>query len=409
LPRFWAGQGASRSAVSDALCYAGAVIYLDHNATTPLDSRVCGRIIEVLQGPQLQGNPSSVHAWGQRARALVERARRILAHSLGAEPLEVTFTSGGTESDNLALFGAVRLLRDQGKARGILTSPLEHPAVLAAARALEAEGTPLRLVEVDVAGRISPEAVARALDRDPEIGLISLSAVNHEIGNVYDVPALVAAARGVRPDILFHCDAVQAVGKVAINFREWGADLLSLSAHKIYGPKGVGALLHRRGLELKPLLFGGRQERGRRPGSEATALIAGFAVAVELAVAEREARVAHVRGLRQQLLGRLSELPTLCVYGDPASASNTVCVGIEGCEGQLMLINLDLLGIMVSTGSACSAGNLDPSPVLLALGCTPEEGRSVLRISLGKDNTEADIDALIAALPEVIARVRAEA
>ncbi len=248
-----------------------------------------------------------------------------------------------------------------------------------------------------------------ALDREPEIGLISLSAANHEIGNLYDVPAFVAAAREVRPDILFHCDAVQAIGKVAIDFHAWGVDLLSLSAHKIYGPKGVGALLHRRGLELRPLLFGGRQERGRRPGSEATALLAGFGVAVDLAVAEREVRVARISERRRQLLGRLSELPTLRVYGDPASAGNTVCVGIEGCEGQLMLINLDLLGIMVSTGSACSAGNLDPSPVLLALGCTPEEGRSVLRISLGKDTSEAEIDALVAALPEVIARVRAEA
>ncbi|MEZ4383180.1 MAG: cysteine desulfurase family protein [Nannocystaceae bacterium] len=386
------------------------MIYLDHNATTPIDPRVRARIIEVLEDPRLQGNPSSVHAWGQRARAVVERARRSVARALGAEPLEVTFTSGGTEADNLALMGAARSLRARGEACGILTSPLEHPAVLAAAKALAAEGGAVAFVAVDPRGRITPEAVTEALRERPEIGLVSLAAANHELGNAYDIPALVAAARAVRPEILFHTDAVQAVGKIAVDFRAWDVDLLSLSGHKLYGPKGVGALLHRRHLRLEPLLRGGHQERGRRPGTEGTPQIAGLGLAVDLAVAELELRSAHVRGLQRRLRRGLEQIAGLRLYGDPeVSTGNTVSVGVPECEGQLVLINLDLAGIMVSTGSACTAGTLEPSPAILALGCSEEEGRSVLRVSLGKDSQEADVDALLAALPGAIARVRAEA
>lgn len=386
------------------------VIYLDHNATTPLDPRVAARIVEVLRDPRLQGNPSSIHGWGQRARAVVERARRSIAGALGAEPLEVTLTSGGTEADNLAIFGVVRSLREKGLPRGILTSPLEHPAILAPARSLEAEGVPLTLLDVDAMGRITPEQVAKALQENPEIGLVSLAAANHELGNAYDIPGMVAAARAVRPGILFHTDAVQAIGKVPVNFREWGVDLLSLSGHKFYGPKGTGALIHRRQLELTPLFRGGHQERGRRPGSESTASVAGLGVAVELATAELESNRAHVRELLVGLRARLRGLDDVRLYGDPeSSVGNTLSVGVSGCEGQLLLINLDLMGIMVSTGSACTAGTLEPSPAILALGCTPEEGRSVLRISVGKGTTAAELDALVDALPSVIARVRAEA
>ncbi|MCB9702449.1 MAG: cysteine desulfurase [Myxococcales bacterium] len=389
------------------------VIYLDHNATTPLDPRVAERVAQVMGDPLLQGNPSSIHAWGQRARAVIERARRTVAGALGAEPLEVTFTASGTEAANLALFGAVRALRERGAPAGILTSPLEHPAVLGPVRALAAEGAPLRLVEVDGRGRISPEAVAAALSRHPEVGLVSLQAANHELGNAYPLAAIVAAARVLRPEILFHCDAVQALGKIPVDLRTLGVDLLSVSGHKIRGPKGIGALLHRRHVALEPLLRGGHQERGRRPGTEATPLIAGFARAVELAVSELDARQGPVRALAAGLRARLGDHARawgLRLYGDPeASVGNTIALGVDGCEGQLLLINLDLEGIMVSTGSACSSGTLEPSPVLLALGCTPEEGRSVLRISLGVGNSEADLDALVAALPRAIARVRGEA
>jgi cysteine desulfurase len=403
------GLAAQERCFRGAVCYSVPVIYLDHNATTPIDPRVRARIVEVLEDPRLQGNPSSIHAWGQRARAVVERARRSVARALGAEPLEVTFTSGGTEAANLALVGAARSLRERGEAHGILTSPLEHPAVLATARALEGEGAPVALVAVDARGRITPAAVAEALRARPEIGVVSLAAANHELGNAYDIAGLVAAAREVRPGILFHTDAVQAVGKIAVDFRAWDVDLLSLSGHKVYGPKGVGALLHRRNLRLAPLLRGGHQERGRRPGTESPPLIAGLGLAVELAVAELEARSAHVRELTARLRRGLEAIGGLHLYGDPeASTGNTVSVGIPECEGQLVLINLDLAGIMVSTGSACTAGTLEPSPALLALGCTDEEGRSVLRVSVGKDSSAADVDALLAALPGAIARVRAE-
>lgn len=390
------------------------MIYLDHNATTPLDPRVRDRLVAVLGDPSLQGNPSSVHAWGQRARGLIERARRSLARAVGVEPQAVTFTSGGTEANNLALFGAMRALRGSARPCGILTSPLEHPSVLAPARRCaaeaEAEGAPLVLVAVDRQGRISPEGVAEALEAHPEVGILSLQAVNHELGNLYDIPAIAAAARRVRPRLVIHCDAVQALGKVAIDVAAWDVDLVSVSAHKIHGPRGIGALIHRRGVDVQALLFGGPQERGHRPGTEASALIDAFGLAVELATRELEARQRHVRALVERLRQRLVAAVDVVVHGDPErTIGNTLCVGFPGCEGQLLLINLDLEGIMVSTGSACSAGTVEASPVLLAIGAGEEAARSVLRISVGKDTREDEIDALVAALPRAIARVRGEA
>ena len=395
-------------------CYLGpppgTMIFLDHNATTPLDPRVLERMVAVLGDPALQGNPSSVHAAGQRARGVVERARRGLAAALGCEPLEITFTSGGTEADNLAVLGVGRALRAAGRPCGVLTSPLEHPAVLSAAQQLGREGHPVALVPVDGAGRIAPAAV-EAIARDrPEIGLVSLAAVNHEIGNAYPVAALAAAARRGRPEALVHCDAVQALGRVPVDFAGWGVDLLSVSAHKIYGPKGIGALIHRRHLEVAPLFYGGHQERGRRPGTEAPATIAGFARAAELAAAELGERAARARAATARLRAGLRDIQGARVLGDPEGELGcTTCATFAGCEGQLLLINLDLAGICVSTGAACSAGSLGPSPALLALGLSPEEAGSALRISTGKDTTDAEIDALLAALPEAIARVRGEA
>jgi cysteine desulfurase len=383
------------------------VRYLDHNATTPLDPRVRDAVIAVLADDRLQANPSSVHGPGQRARAVVERARRAVARAVGAEPLEVTFTAGGTEADNLAVLGAARALRAAGRPCGVLTTNLEHPAVLAAARALAGEGHPLVALPVDDRGRIDPERLARTLQDRPEIGLVSLAAANHELGNVYDLAALGAAARAARPGVLVHSDAVQAFGKIPLDLRALGLDLMSLSAHKIHGPKGVGALVHRRGLELAPALFGGPQERGRRPGTESVATIAGFGVAAELAVAELPARRARCEALTRRLRAGLAAMPGVRVHGDPeATTGTTVNAGFAGCDGQLLLINLDLAGFAVSTGAACASGTVEPSPVLRALGLAPEEARAALRISVGKDNAEEDIDALLAALPEVVARVR---
>jgi cysteine desulfurase len=383
------------------------VRYLDHNATTPLDPRVRDAVISALCDERLQANPSSVHGPGQRARALIERSRRAVAAAVGAAPLELTFTSGGSEADNLAILGAARALRAAGRPAGVLTTAIEHPAVLACARALERDGHPWVLLGVDGQGRVDPGELAALLRRHPEVGLVSLAAANHELGNTYDLPGLVRAAREAAPGVLVHSDAVQAFGKIRVDLHAWDLDLMSLSAHKIHGPKGVGALVHRRGLGLAPVLFGGPQERGRRPGSEALALIAGFAVAAELAEREREARRAHTLALVERLRAGLERVPGVTLHGDrEACTGTTVNAGFAGCDGQLLLINLDLAGFAVSTGAACASGSLEPSPVLLAIGLQPDEARSALRISFGKDNTTDDVDALLAALPELLTRVR---
>ena len=389
------------------MLYGPRVRYLDHNATTPLDPRVRDAVISVLCDDRLQANPSSVHGPGQRVRAVIEQARRAVAVAVGAAPLEVTFTAGGTEADNLAILGAARALRAAGRPAGVLTPSIEHPAVLAAARALAQEGHPWLLLPVDGRGRVDPQRLAGLLAAHPELGLVSLAAANHELGNAYDVAGLVRVVREVAPGVLVHSDAVQAFGKIPVDLHAWDLDLMSLSAHKIYGPKGIGALVHRRGLTLAPVLHGGPQERGRRPGSEAVASIYGFGVAAELAVRERAARYAHTSALVAHLRGGLELLAGVTIHGDrTASTGVTVNVGFAGCDGQLLLINLDLEGFAVATGAACSSGSLEPSPVLLALGLTPAAARSALRISVGKDTTMADIDALLVALPDLLARVR---
>ncbi len=384
--------------------------YLDHNATTPLDPRVRDAVISVLCDDRLQANPSSVHGPGQRVRAVVEQARRAVAVAAGAAPLEVTFTAGGTEADNLAILGAARALRAARRPFGVLTPTIEHPAVLAAARALAQEGHPWVQLPVDGRGRVAPQRLAALLAERREVGLVSLAAANHELGNAYDLAGLVRVVREAAPGVLVHSDAVQAFGKISVDLHACDLDLMSLSAHKIHGPKGVGALVHRRGLALAPVLHGGPQERGRRPGSESVAAIVGFGVAAELAVREREQRQAHTRALVSRLQGGLAALPGTTIHGDlEASTGTTVNVGFAGCDGQLLLINLDLEGFAVATGAACASGSLEPSPVLLALGLTPAEARSALRISFGKDNTIADVDALLAALPELLTRVRGAA
>ncbi len=348
-----------------------------------------------------------MHGPGQRVRAVIEQARRAVARAIGAAPLEITFTGGGTEADNLALQGVLRALRAAGRPAGLLTTAIEHPAVLATARALAQDGHPLVLLPVDRCGRIDPELLRGLLRAHPELGLVSLAAANHELGNAYDLPALVRVVREAAPTVLVHSDAVQAFGKIPVDLHGWDLDLMSLSAHKIHGPKGVGALVHRRGLALAPTLFGGPQERGRRPGSEPVASIAGFGVAAELAAAEREPRAAHTGALVSRLRAGLEQLPGVTLHGDPAQhIGTTVNAGFAGCDGQLLLINLDLAGFAVSTGAACSSGSLEPSPVLLGLGLPPEAARSALRLSVGKDNRVEDVDDLLAALPGLLAQVR---
>jgi len=380
-------------------------IYLDHNATTPLLPEVRLAMARALE--QLWGNPSSVHGPGRRARAAVEDARQEVAALVGGDREEIVFTSGGTEADHLAIRG---LAADRPHGQRV-SSRLEHPAVHGAlASAGQAAGAPAETattwVAPDSEGRIAPEALAEVIG--PEAALVSLALVNHEIGNLYPVAALAAAARGRAAAVRVHTDAVQAAGRIPIDVRGLGVDALSLSAHKLGGPKGVGALWIRRGLMPAPLLAGGHQERERRAGTENVPGIVGFGEAARRArqgLADRAARVAE---LRDRLEARLLQLPGSRRHGDAtARGPGTINVGFEGAPGQLVVIGLDLEGVAVSSGAACSSGTLAPSPVLLALGLPPARAREAVRFSLGPDNTAAEVDQTAQLVATVVARVRA--
>jgi cysteine desulfurase len=381
------------------------VIDLDHNATTPLHPAVRDAMTDLLGRTGL-GNPSSVHRAGQAARDVVERARTEVAVSLGAEPLGVTFTSGGTEAAALAILGTARARRAAGRPAGVVSSPIEHPCVLGAVRRLEAEGHAVAWVRPDPHGRIAPPGVLEAIDLAADVGLVSLSAANHELGNAYDVPAIATAIRARAPDVEIHVDAVQAFGKLDVHLQRWGVDLVSVSAHKVHGPPGVGALAHRKTAKLSPLWAGGAQERGRRPGTEPVLLVHGLGVAARLCASELADRSAHVRALRDRLQRGLVALGAR-IHGDPEHhTGNTINAGLPGCDGQLVAMALDLAGIHVSNGAACSAGTPEPSAVLRALGQPPELAREAIRVSLSSMHTAAHVDALLSALPEIIARVR---
>ena len=359
-------------------------------------------------------NPSSLHAAGRRARRVVEESRERIAAALGVRPSEVVFTSGGTESDNLAVKGlAWSRRREDPRRRRVLVSAVEHHAVLdSAAWLAEQQGFSCELVGVDATGRVTPELLLAALAADgsdgSDVALVSVQWANNEVGTVQPVAELAAlcAARGIP----FHSDAVQAVGVLPVDGR--AVDALSLTGHKLGGPVGVGALVCGRGRELVPTSHGGGQERDVRSGTVDTAGVAGFGVAVEQAVAEREQRAAHVRGLRDRLLGGLRAIaPDLIVNGaDPALPAarlpGNLHVTFPGCEGDSLLLLLDAAGIECSTGSACSAGVARPSHVVLAMGVAPELARGSLRFTLGATSTQDDVDAVCAALPGVLERAR---
>ncbi|MCW2694855.1 MAG: putative aminotransferase [Mycobacterium sp.] len=359
-------------------------------------------------------NPSSLHAAGRRARRVVEESRERIAAALGVRPSEVVFTSGGTESDNLAVKGlAWARRREDPRRRRVLVSAVEHHAVLdSAAWLAEQQGFSCELVGVDATGRVTPELLLAALVADgsdgSDVALVSVQWANNEVGTVQPVAELAAlcAARGIP----FHSDAVQAVGVLPVDGR--AVDALSLTGHKLGGPVGVGALVCGRGRELVPTSHGGGQERDVRSGTVDTAGVAGFGVAVEQAVAEREQRAAHVRGLRDRLLGGLRAIaPDLLVNGaDPALPAarlpGNLHVTFPGCEGDSLLLLLDAAGIECSTGSACSAGVARPSHVVLAMGVAPELARGSLRFTLGATSTQDDVDAVCAALPGVLERAR---
>ena len=378
-------------------------IYADHAATAALRPAAL-RAMEPYLTEQY-GNPSSLYAFGQQAKSDLEAARAAVAACLNAKPEEIFFTSGGTEADNWALKGAVELAALKGKKNGhIIISAVEHHAVLHTAQYLEKQGHPVTCLPVDEHGRVAPAAVEAAIR--PDTALISVMAANNEIGTLQPVAEIGAIARARK--VLFHTDAVQAVGHVPVDVEAWNADLLSLSAHKFGGPRGVGALYVRKPNRLPPLIHGGGQEGGRRSGTENVVGVVGMAAALQEAVEALPAESAQLAALRDRLIGGLTGLPYARLTGHPVDRlPGTASFVFEGVEGEALLLHLDARGICASSGSACSSASLDPSHVLLAIGLPHAVAHGSLRLSLGPDNTEGDVDAILKAVPEVVENLRA--
>jgi cysteine desulfurase len=376
-------------------------IYLDYNATAPVLPEVAAAVSRSLQ--ETFGNASSVHAFGQQAKAEVDRARMAVAALISADPAEIVFTSGGTEGDNLALRGAAEALEPTGR-RHLVTTGIEHEAVLSTVAALERRGWTATILPVDSSGLLRPEVLAEALR--PETSLVSVMHANNEIGTIQPVAELAAIAR--RHGALFHTDAVQSAGKIPISVRALGVDALALSAHKFGGPKGVGALWVRRGVRLLPQQTGGRQERGRRAGTENVPGIVGMGVAAGVAAETLDAFGPGLAALRDRLeQAVLDSVPGTAVNGDRRMrVPNTTNIGFDGIEAESLLIALDLEGIAVSTGSACSSGSLEPSHVLRAMGLPHARARNSLRFSLGPATTADQIDFVAGVLPRLVARLR---
>ena len=376
----------------------GERIYLDHNATTPLDPEVLEAMLPFLR--EGFGNPSSLHWFGQRARAAVEEARAQVASLVGAEPPEIVFTGGGSESDNAALRGVAA--RARPPRLGIVCSAVEHHAVLNVAKALRDEGRP-----VEVA-RVGEDGVLDLADLAAKVGettaLVSIMLANNETGVLQPVPEASRLARA--GGALVHCDAVQGAGKVGIDVRQLDVDLLSLSAHKLYGPKGVGALYVRRGTPLVALVRGGAQERNRRAGTENVPGVVGFGVAAGIALRRRVEDAARLAALRDRLEERLLGIEGARRNGGNPRVPNTTNVSFEGVDAEALLIALDLEGIAVSTGAACAAGGVEPSHVLRAMGLPPERVQSSLRLSLGRGTTEAEVLRAADVIAAVVARQR---
>jgi cysteine desulfurase len=376
-------------------------IYLDHAATTPIRREVLAAM-EPFLGPRF-GNPSSAHRWGREARAALDEARERLAGCLGASPDELCFTSGGTEGDNLAVLGAWRAVRASGR-NAVVTTPIEHKAVLAVAHQAAREGAEERLVAVDAAG-IVDDASFDALVRE-DVAVCSVMWVNNEIGVVQPVPALAARARA--RGVVFHTDAVQAFGKVAIDARTQPFDTLTVSGHKIGAPKGIGALYIRRGTVLEPLMHGGSQDRGRRPGTENVAAAVGLARAAELAVAEREEEWARLERMRDRLEAALLErIPDAVVHGRGAPrAPHILNISVPGTDSESLLMALDMAGVAASSGSACQTGSVTPSHVLSALGVPHDLASAAVRMSLGALSTDACVERVAQLFPALIGKAR---
>jgi cysteine desulfurase len=376
--------------------------YFDHNATTPPAPEVVEAVVRALRDDF--GNPSSVHHFGQRAKAVLDEARSAAAELIGAEPGDLVFTSGGTEADNMALRGAAEAAEAAGARRHVIACAIEHEAVLNTVKALTRRGWTSTLLPVDATGIVSPASLATAIT--PQTAIVSVMHANNEIGTIQPIADLAAIAH--EHGAIFHTDAVQSVAKIPVDVRTLGVDLLSLSAHKFNGPKGAGALWIRRGTRVVSTMTGGKHERNRRGGTENVPGIAGLGVAARLARAKLATEAARVAALRDRLeQGVLTGVGGTAVNGDRAArVPNTTNISFNGVEAESLLIALDLEGFAVSTGSACSSGTLEPSHVLRAMGLPTHRTQNSIRFSLGLGNTEAQVDALLERLPAVVSKLR---
>ena len=381
-------------------------IYLDHAATTPPDERVLEAMLPYLRDHW--GNPSSLYGEAQEARRGLEAARRSMAEVLGCKPQELVFTSGGSESDNLALRGAAYAARRQGRGEHIITTAIEHHAVLHAAERLEEEGFRVTYLGVDGEGFIDLQDLGDAVTDDT--ALVSIMYVNNEVGTIEPIEEAARVVKAKNPRAVFHTDAVQAAGMLVVNVDRLGVDMLSIGAHKFYGPKGVGALYVRQRTPIQWQQLGGGQEKNRRAGTENVAGIVGMARALELANEELDARNAHARELRDGLFYGVPErVPYVRVTG-PSDLSRRAANNFSACfeylEGEAILIALDLAGVAASSGSACTSGSLEPSHVLMALGVPEDLARGSLRLTVGKGNTPEQIDYVLETLPGIVSRLR---
>ncbi len=376
-------------------------IYLDHSATTPVDPEVAELMLKYFL--EYYGNPSSVHFFGRQVKKALEEARMQVAALIGADFSEIIFTSGGTEADNLAIQGTVKARANKGK--HLITTAIEHHAVLDTFKYLAKSGYELTILPVDEEGLVSIDQVNNAVR--PDTILISVMHANNEVGSVQPIAEIGKIAR--KNGIIFHVDAVQSLGKLPINVVKMNIDLLTISGHKIYGPKGVGALYVRKGIKISPLIFGGSQERKVRSGTENAPGIIGFGKACELAGQRMEEENPELIRLRDKLInGILNTIDSVKFNGPMGDKRlpNNVNVSINFVEGESLLLSLDMIGIAASSGSACTSGSLDPSHVLLAMGLSHEVAHGSLRFSLGRQNTEDDIDFVLQELPKIVDRLR---
>ncbi|MEW6724614.1 MAG: cysteine desulfurase NifS [Bacillota bacterium] len=375
-------------------------VYLDHSATTPVDPRVLEKMVKFFSDSF--GNASSVHSFGREAKKAMEEAREQVAALIGASPREVFFTSGGTEADNLALKGVADALKVKG--RHIITSAVEHHAILHTCEDLEKHGFRVTYLPVDRHGLVHPEQVREAISGDTI--LVTVMHANNEVGTIQPIGEIAAACR--ERGVYLHTDAVQSAGKIPVDVNQLGVDLLTMSSHKLYGPKGVGALYIRRGTKINSEMKGGGHERGMRAGTENVSGIVGFGAAAALVREDLPQEMARLTGLRDRLIqGIMSRIDQVTLNGHPTRRlPHNANFSFRYIEGEAMLLNLDMKGVAASSGSACTAGSLQPSHVLLAMGLSHEVAHGSLRLTLGRINTEEDIDYVIEVLPEIVERLR---